>query len=66
MFNTLYQLFSQTVVFNDVPEPLQIGFQDGASPGFTGIVALHDSIFFLLSSYLCRSILNAIFSYDQL
>jgi cytochrome c oxidase subunit 2 len=48
MFNTLSQLFTQTVVFNDVPEPLQIGFQDGASPGYTGIIALHDSIFFYL------------------
>lgn len=33
---------------NDAPEAYQLGFQDGASPGFTGIVALHDSIFFYL------------------
>jgi len=35
-------------IFNDAPEPWQIGFQDGASPGFEGIVDLHDSIFFYL------------------
>jgi cytochrome c oxidase subunit 2 len=48
MLNSIYQLFSNTIVYNDVPEPLQIAFQDGASPGYTGIVALHDSIFFYL------------------
>ena len=42
MFNTLFQLFTTSIVFNDIPEPLQIGFQDGASPGFEGIVTLHD------------------------
>jgi len=35
-------------IYNDVPEPLQLGFQDGASPGYSGIVDLHDSIFFYL------------------
>src|ERR1700761_7569773 len=35
-------------IYNDAPEPWQIGFQDGASPGFEGIVDLHDSIFFYL------------------
>lgn len=44
----LTQMLTTTTIFNDVPEPLQIGFQDGASPGYTGIVALHDSIFFYL------------------
>lgn len=47
MFNYLLQLFTRPI-FNDAPEPFQIGFQDGASPGFEGIVALHDSIFFYL------------------
>jgi cytochrome c oxidase subunit 2 len=42
------QLFLSTIIYNDAPEPFQIGFQDGASPGYTGIVALHDSIFFYL------------------
>jgi cytochrome c oxidase subunit 2 len=52
MFNiiqtALTQLFLSTIIYNDAPEPFQIGFQDGASPGYTGIVALHDSIFFYL------------------
>lgn len=40
--------FILSPVFNDAPEPMQLGFQDGASPGFSGIVDLHDSIFFYL------------------
>lgn len=44
IFNNLFSVF----VFNDAPEPYQIGFQDGASPGFSGIQDLHDSIFFYL------------------
>jgi len=35
-------------IFNDAPEHLQIAFQDGASPGYSGIIDLHDSIFFYL------------------
>ena len=35
-------------VYNDSPEPWQIGFQDGASPTHEGIVELHDTIFFYL------------------
>jgi len=39
IFNTIY---------NDAPQPWQLGFQDSASPSFTGIVELHNSIFFFL------------------
>jgi cytochrome c oxidase subunit 2 len=39
IFNTLY---------NDAPQPWQLGFQDSASPAFSGIVDLHNSIFFYL------------------
>nr|QBL02055.1 cytochrome c oxidase subunit 2 [Phlebopus portentosus] len=39
IFNTL---------LNDAPQPWQIGFQDSASPAFTGIVELHNTIFFYL------------------
>jgi group I intron endonuclease len=35
-------------IFNDAPQPWQIGFQDSAGPGFTGIVELHNTIFFFL------------------
>ena len=35
-------------IFNDAPQPWQLGFQDSAAPGFTGIVELHNTIFFFL------------------
>ena len=37
-----------TTIYSDSPEPWQLGFQDSASPGFTGIVELHNNIFFYL------------------
>ena len=45
MFNTL-SLFN--TIYTDAPQPWQIGFQDSAAPGFTGIVELHNTIFFYL------------------
>ena len=36
------------IIYNDAPQPWQIGFQDSACPGFTGIVELHNTIFFYL------------------
>jgi len=43
------QLFSIfNVIYNDAPQPWQTGFQDSATPGFSGIVELHDIIFFYL------------------
>ena len=36
------------IIFNDAPQPWQIGFQDSAAPGFTCIVELHNTIFFYL------------------
>lgn len=41
-------IFLNFTIYNDSPEPWAIGFQDGVSPGFTGIVELHDNIFFYL------------------
>ena len=35
-------------ILNDAPEPWQIGFQDSAAPGFTGIVELHNTLFFYI------------------
>ena len=34
--------YSKNILQLDAPLPWQIGFQDGASPGFEGIVTLHD------------------------
>jgi group I intron endonuclease len=45
MFNTL-SIFN--TIYNDAPQPWQIGFQDSATPGFTGIIELHNTIFFYL------------------
>lgn len=45
MFKTL-TIFN--TIYNDAPQPWQIGFQDSATPGFTGIVELHNTIFFYL------------------
>ena len=41
-------LYILNTIFNDAPQPWQIGFQDSAAPGFTGIVELHNTIFFYL------------------
>lgn len=35
-------------IFNDAPAPWQLGFQDSAAPGFTGLVTLHNTIGFYL------------------
>lgn len=45
MFKTLSLL---NTIYNDAAQPWQIGFQDSAAPGFTGIVELHNTIFFYL------------------
>src|SRR5271169_5816552 len=37
-----------SVTLNDVAEPWQLGFQDGASPSEDGIFELHDTIIFYL------------------
>lgn len=44
----IYTALFLAKIHNDSPEPWAIGFQDGVSPGFTGIVELHDNIFFYL------------------
>jgi len=44
----LYTMLPMPSLSCDVPYPWQIGFQDGATPTFEGIVELHDTIFFYL------------------
>ena len=34
----LQQISLFKTVYNDAPQPWQLGFQDSAAPGFTGIV----------------------------
>jgi len=36
------------IILNDVAEPWQLGFQDSAAPGLTGLVILHNTIGFYL------------------
>lgn len=49
-------------LYNDAPQPWQIGFQDSASPAFTGIIDLHNSIFFYLI-VICVGVFWALGSY---
>ena len=46
---TLSNFYTNTfAIFNDAPQPWQLGFQDSAAPAFTGLVNLHDTIGFYL------------------
>ena len=47
LHNFIVNLLFKTVL-NDAPQPWELGFQDSAAPGFTGIVELHNTIFFYL------------------
>lgn len=40
--------FNLNLILNDAPQPWQIGFQDSAAPGFSGVVELHNTLFFYL------------------
>lgn len=48
LMHLAYLLLGRWIAYADVPEPWQLGFQDGASPAFEGIVELHDNIMFYL------------------
>jgi heme/copper-type cytochrome/quinol oxidase subunit 2 len=48
-------------IFNDVAEPWQLGFQDSATPGFTGLVTLHNTVGFYLV-VICFAVFWFIFS----
>ena len=49
------------ISFNDAPQPWQLGFQDSATPGFTGLVTLHNTIGFYLI-VISLSVFWALFS----
>lgn len=42
----IFSIFN--TIFNDAPENWQLGFQDPATPGFTGIIELHNTLAFYL------------------
>lgn len=44
--STLTSIFK--IILNDAAEPWQLGFQDSAAPGMTGLVTLHNTIGFYL------------------
>ena len=50
-------MFNLNLILNDAPQPWQIGFQDSAAPGFSGIVELHNTLIILF-------ILFFIFNYN--
>lgn len=52
--NTIINPFS--MIWNDLAYPWQIGFQDSASPGFSGIIELHDNIFLFSSNCYRRGV----------
>lgn len=48
MVENIFSFSQSAPIYNDSPEPWQLGFQDSASPTHEGITELHDSIFFYL------------------
>src|SRR5882757_4791031 len=46
IFASLTNLIS--TIYSDAAQPWQLGFQDSAAPGFTGLVTLHNTIGFYL------------------
>ena len=55
----IFSIFN--TIFNDAPQPWQLGFQDSAAPGFTGLVTLHNTIGFYLI-IVCFAVFWAFFS----
>ena len=49
----LHNISFLNTIFNDAPHAWQIGFQDSAAPGFTGMVELHITMFFFILSCIC-------------
>jgi len=46
--NIITMWFNTIISWSDAPQPWQLGFQDSAAPGFTGLVTLHNTIAFYL------------------
>ena len=56
---SIFSIFN--TIFNDAPENWQLGFQDPASPGFTGIIELHNIVGFFLI-IVCISVFVVLWS----
>jgi cytochrome c oxidase subunit 2 len=60
--------FNTFSIFNDAPQPWQVGFQDSAAPSFTGVVSLHNTIGFylvIISLAVFFVFFSLIYSYDS-
>jgi cytochrome c oxidase subunit 2 len=59
---------NMSTISNDAPQPWQLGFQDSAAPGFTGLVTLHNTIGFYLiviSISVFWVLFSTIYSYSE-
>jgi len=64
--NQFFSIFNFT--YNDAAQPWQLGFQDSAAPGFTGIDTLHETIGFyliLISITVFWVLFNIMFYYNN-
>jgi len=46
--NLKMEINNWNIILNDAPQPWQITFQDSAAPGFTGVIELHNTLFFYI------------------
>jgi hypothetical protein len=57
-----------TIIYNDAPQPWQLGFQDSAAPAFTGLVTLHNTIGFYLiviSFVVAWALFSVVYNYSS-
>nr|YP_009710620.1 cytochrome c oxidase subunit 2 [Amanita brunnescens]QFZ98569.1 cytochrome c oxidase subunit 2 [Amanita brunnescens] len=57
-----------TIIYNDAPQPWQLGFQDSAAPAFTGLVTLHNTIGFYLiviSIVVAWALFSVVYNYSS-
>lgn len=65
---TLLFTFNVFNIFNDVPTPYSIYFQDSATPNMEGIIELHDNIMFyilLIIVLVCWMITSAVVNFNE-
>ena len=57
-----------SIIYNDAPQPWQLGFQDSAAPAFTGLVTLHNTIGFYLiviSFVVAWALFSVVYNYSS-